>query len=134
MKKVYQTILGFPEGDCLPACVASILEERIEKIPKPTMTEDGRWDGWFERWTKIVAAQGIWVAYSLLPHPRDYCIRAIVTDHQDKVTSAHAVVWKAGKVIHDPHPGQIWKSLPEHRSYFLTVKKYRKRITNTKPE
>lgn len=45
MIEVTQTTFGFPDqnvppGDCLPACVASLLEIRLEEVPRTRLVEE----------------------------------------------------------------------------------------------
>lgn len=70
MRPVLQTRFGFPSGNCLLACVASILEVPLEEVP------DG-WDeeGWLARghtenyWHEIQLVLNDW----LLAQGRVYC-------------------------------------------------------------
>lgn len=48
MNPVEQTILFPPRGDCMAACIASILERHISEVPNP------HGDRWWEEWNSFL--------------------------------------------------------------------------------
>ncbi len=119
MKPVDQTKFGYPEGNCLMACVASILEVALDELPDLferccTVREDGiTWDDgdWWEVLQEGVAAHGWTASYEAarydMPHPPAYAIaggpggRAF---DEKGVDVGHCVVCLNGEMVHDPHP------------------------------
>lgn len=89
-------------GNCFRACVASILEVRIDALP--------RFEVWMfnnpENWTSIFES---WVRHSeldrgveWLPWPDEE--KAIAIGPSPRCSSNHAIIIEDGKVLHDPHP------------------------------
>lgn len=104
MIPVEQTILTPPDGNCMAACIASILELPLDEVP------NYYGDGWYERFQD-------WF------HERGYCL--ISWDHSDSEGHAtavkrigyailnaqsprgkygHAVVTYGGTIVWDPSP------------------------------
>jgi hypothetical protein len=113
VKPVDQTVLdgdgGMP-GNCLAACIASLLECAIEDVPQPTAEEhaDPYWTAYNARLDAWLAARGLyrlriygdadveaipagayWIASGLSPRDKH-----------------HATVWRGGELAHDPHPSR----------------------------
>lgn len=124
MKPVDQTVLSKPDenvwGNCLEACVASLLEIPIEDVPN-----FGIDSGWFGRYLAFIREQG----YEMPSHFHfpggfpfgagpdlgvgvDGCfIAAGPSPRQlhfgDGAPLYHAVIVDAsGNVVHDPHPSR----------------------------
>ncbi len=104
MKPLDQTILvGNPEGrpgNCLQACVASILELSLEEVPHFVENEEVEWQHAMIQWFKekgysIFGTDGLY-------KPTGYCIACGLSERGFR----HAVVWKDGELIHDPHPSR----------------------------
>lgn len=101
MKPVYQTIFDKPHGNCLQACVASILELDLDQVPNFVENDD-----WFQ------ALETFLERFDLQPAQLD----PTKTEKIWKPTGFHikgglgprklhhAVVGLAGKTVHDPHP------------------------------
>jgi len=106
MKPVYQTIMDDVLGDCFRACVASIFEFPIERMPNFwEQTQDGPefWrlnDEWANKYLgyRCVSMR---VAKSDMDIVEDVLCIACAKSPRGEVD--HAVVWKNG-VVHDPHP------------------------------
>lgn len=98
MIPVHQTILSEGDGNCVAACVASILELDIETVPNFIMDERQpfSWDVWLNRW---VAARGV-TAHWTRRRPRWLSIGL----GESWRGTDHAVVMRNGKTIHDPNP------------------------------
>ena len=112
MIPVDQTIFGFEKGNCHQACLASILETSLEKVPNfwegNEEDTEGFWKdqrewlksrGWnivnirFEEEHDVRRILGTAVVIAVGKSPRD-------------INNYHAVVWQNGKIIHDPHPSK----------------------------
>lgn len=105
MIKIYQTKFG-KEGNCFPACLASILEIPIEGIPN-FQSENGEWYFNYKKWFRrrgldLLALNGnSW--------PKDmigYCpqVYAIVSGKTPRGLD-HATVYLGGNLVHDPYLG-----------------------------
>jgi hypothetical protein len=95
---VDQTITGLGRGNCLAACLASILEVACDEVPPSAFSGD-QW-----RW---LAARG----YTLvrvdptalrggLPRNAYYIMTAL----SPRADTLHAVVCYGDEIVHDPHP------------------------------
>lgn len=111
-KPIDQTILGdSPWGNCLQACVASLLGVEIEEVPNFITFMGLNGNGWW------------FSALSLFLHARDLRMRLTVNDGRNDPPigyaiacgvairsggrqGGHAVVVKNGQVVHDPHPSR----------------------------
>lgn len=109
MKQVKQTSFGtqptLPDvGNCLAACVASILELPISQVPNFSFTPNG--EDWYEdkllTWLKTRGFTALFVKYDPeLGRLGCYCVASGKSPRGDHL---HAVVYKDGKVVWDPHP------------------------------
>jgi hypothetical protein len=103
MKPVDQTSFGEPDGNCYAACIASILELPVEAVPILCKEPD-----WRERTRDFLAGFGLDVLILQFPAdpgdwawmPDCYHIMAGTSDRGLR----HAVVGRAGRMVHDPHP------------------------------
>jgi hypothetical protein len=100
MIPVDQTVTDPVLGNCLSACVASILELPIEEVP--WFNEDPA--TWWERFGAWCEARGhtpIFLPWST-PAPVGYAIAGVASRRADGVL--HAIVCLDGKIVHDPQP------------------------------
>lgn len=99
MKKVYQTRHGL-YGDCMPACVASILEISTKGMPRIKATSTN----WLPHWQKFLKPYGLglqWYYQRGCRRPKGYAIAA----HRVRGRKwHHAVVYHNGRKVHDPFP------------------------------
>jgi hypothetical protein len=106
-----QTRLSDPEhpkkGNCFTACLASILDMPIEQVPN--FIDFGQ--DWFEPFYKFLREHGF--EYHGLRHGTDALTYEPGIDgyyivggksHREFAMSGHAVVFRHGKMIFDPHP------------------------------
>ena len=106
MIKIFQTKLHNPpkeNGNCLSAVIASILEININQVPH---FEDMNNDVWYENlnnWMKSIGLQLIELD-PLSPLPKGFSIVTGVSPRNKNIL--HAVVFKDGKLVHDPHPSE----------------------------
>lgn len=109
MKPVDQTKLGVPDGNCFPACLASILERPLETIPEFKGEE---WQARYADWLRELGLSLITIrlpdgiensnAEARRYYLPGYCILAVQSPRLDG--HLHAVVARDGEIVHDPHP------------------------------
>lgn len=118
MKPIDQTKLHDPnngtEGNCLAASLASILELPLSEVPK---FEDMGKKSWFPALKVWLEDKGFtllqWHDETWLPGY--YLVMGLSTRGVN-----HQVVYKDGKLVHDPHPSrdgiekikEVWALLP----------------------
>jgi len=125
MKKIDQTKIHSPDkginGNCLAASLASILELPLLEVPE---FEDmmGEHD-WFEALKEWLEKLGFtllaWQDETWLP---GYYLATGISERGIN----HTVVYKGGKLVHDPHPSrsgikkvkEIWALLPVDPSQY----------------
>ncbi len=96
MLPVYQTIFSETDGNCVAACLASILHWRIGSIPNFVLFPEDVWDVELERW---FAQRGVRARFTYI-QPRGYCV-ALGRSWRG---TDHAVVMHDGEQIFDPNP------------------------------
>jgi len=128
MIPVIQTILHSPseKGNCLPACIASILEKEIDEIPEFQNMRPDVWFGWLHCWLDSLGYTSFdtWGPVGDDVTDEDYFNNEEWTDiwppedlpviagglsprSTEKKIVKHCVIWRGGirgKIIHDPHP------------------------------
>ena len=117
MKPVMQKVFDPKKGDCFRACIASIFEFPIDKIPnfwEQTQKPSEFWklyDKWLEEKFRV---RTVSLEYSKgLTDDLRRILCVAIGDSPRGVNRGHAVVWK-GKIIHDPFPdGKGLKGNPE---------------------
>lgn len=100
MIPIYQTING-PKGNCYEACLASILELKLEEVP---IFNGPKWYKLAEEWALkeniqlkfIINIESIYNQ----PYPDKYAIAGLRTISN----FTHSVVVKGYNIIHDPSP------------------------------
>ena len=98
MSPVDQTTYGPTHGNCISACLASILEVPIETVPSFVDTY------WWERFVGWLAAQGLAATSVEGTIPPGYAIAfGPSTRLADR---GHACVALDGVIVHDPHPSR----------------------------
>lgn len=100
MKTVDQTIVG-ENGNCMAACIASLLEIEIDEIPN--LSEEG----WLSRLNEWLGNFGLF--YMELSLPQTYWSGMKYWGYHTICGKSprgllHAVVGLQGKMVHDPHP------------------------------
>ena len=103
MKPILQTKFG-KEGNCLCACLASILETTIERIPNP---EHDYWQDEINDW--LLDNYNMYLLTANIgkdPYlPIAFRNSYIIGCGKSINNLMHAVICKDGKIIHDPLPG-----------------------------
>lgn len=124
MKPVTQTKFGGEEGNCLQACLASILEIDIEEIP--WFGADAFWVDRKNEWLAQfdLAAIDIDVSSSYKGNWK-YLGYHLINGPSPRGDFWHAVVGKNGRMVHDPHPSG--DGLKEERTFTLFIKQFDER-------
>jgi len=127
MKEVDQTILGDKCGNCLSACLASILEMPITDFPDYSEWSD---NDWIYKYNNFLGKIG----YGLLicgPNNDLFVpdIHGIKTYHiingiSSRSTEQHSVVGYNGFMIFDPHPSRA--GLIDITSWIFIIKIFSK--------
>ena len=101
MKKVYQTKFG-KEGNCFPACLASILEIGIDEIPN-FQEPQGEWYTLYKKWLNRYSLDLI-ALLNWDDQPKN-CpeVYSIVSGKSPRGLQ-HATVYYGLEMVHDPHP------------------------------
>lgn len=113
MKPVDQTLFGDGKGNCFAACVASVLEVPLERLPNFCVEYCDPWFARFESWCtahgvallsfNFVGAQEN--VQPFLAWAKVVPLACIVGgDNHDGVK--HAVVYHRGELVHDPNPNR----------------------------
>ncbi len=107
MKPVFQTKFSDDEnphrGNCFAACVASLFELDIEKVPAfENMMRDQEWWKVFDLFCRERGYEP-WLLSTVSPlKPAGLCI---VGGKSPRVSNVlHAVIFDKWKMVHDPHP------------------------------
>jgi len=107
MIPVYQLINSLSKGDCFRACVASILELPIEEVPN--FMEDGE-DKFNDHIVDWIKDRTFTIRYVEINNDDDQKeFEQTTKDHYviaigQNAFCYHAVVWRNGKIVHDPNP------------------------------
>jgi hypothetical protein len=102
MRRIHQTTFGCPGGNCLAACLASIFKIELDEVP-----DFGIDDGWYSRFRDFMIGRfgvepvevsttglGEWIPAGL----------HLINGKSPRGDFQHALVGRAGKPVHDPHP------------------------------
>lgn len=126
MKPVMQTEFG-ERGDCVRACVASILELKVEDVPHFLLDDDGEIDedgatgrlvNWLALRNKRLRHVWVWPGFHKCLRPICYCMGAGKSPRG--ITAGHMVVYQGGVLAHDPHPdGQGLDGGPEEYLFII---------------
>lgn len=105
MKPIHQTLFGMPDGNCIAACVASILE--LEGVELPSLARENDWLEALNRWLRQLGQP--WRAVCFYPSPAQLHYTMLpgvllCAGGKGPRGHGHMVVWRDGAVVHDPHP------------------------------
>ena len=136
MEPVDQTIFGNTNGNCFPACLASILEIPLDTIPNFCATP-GDWIRAANKWMSTYGlcilewdlaedgalcgmnglADGAWVVISG-KSPRGDFLHAVVGRYRDdEELGTHKLEY-----VHDPHPSRSYHDGPaKHADFFVAI-------------
>ena len=123
MKKVYQTIIDPENGNCMEACIASLLEINLSDVP--TFNKEGH--KWYDDCQKFLARYDLQILCFNANEDMDlelllgYYIVAVKSPNFKE--AGHVVIMKKGIVIHDPNPNGKPVDLSAIDSIEVLVKK-----------
>lgn len=103
MKPVDQTTFGAPGGNCLSACIASLLHLPIEEVPY-FMSNDINGTAWVQKLSEWLKLRGFYPLFlggwAKVPGPH------IWRGKSPRGVATHAVIGIGDVMIHDPHPSR----------------------------
>lgn len=118
MKPVFQTRFGKPDGNCLAACLASLLEIDIDSVPSFGIGGD-----WYDRFTTYMVEnwelQPIDLTISENSHFKPAGFH-LINGPSINGDFWHSVVGYKGEIVHDPFPNT--PALKEAASWTLFIK------------
>ena len=106
MKPIKQTTFG-KQGNCFPACIASVLEIPLEGIPNFCVEFPSKWHWEVNKW--LSENHGV-VLLTITPWDQDHVFPPFVVDTYHLMSGPsvrghhHSIVALNGKMVHDPHP------------------------------
>lgn len=119
MIPVDQDKFGLPHGNCMAACVASVLELPLAEVPN--FVDHG--DQWWAKLVEFLASRGfavVWCrreAYACDQIDLSPMIASghflIVSGQSPRGDFLHCVIEHRGKLVHDPHPSRAGIVNPE---------------------
>lgn len=98
MKCVEQTKLDYPDGNCFAACVASILELSLDKVPH------FQGDDWYERWQEWLSERNLYFIYLGNAGTNDWRPKGYAIANALCGSIRHSVVCFDGEMVWNPHP------------------------------
>ena len=106
MKPVIQSNIGMC-GNCLAACIASVLEVPLDEVPQPTaesFTDPEGWQRYMEQIRDWLAPRNLGMLCSGFGGwlPDGYCLAGVRVCRESTMT--HSVIFFNGELAHDPHP------------------------------
>jgi hypothetical protein len=110
MKPVFQTVIDEVKGNCLVACIASILELDIEDVPD--FREKDVWYNQYQNWFRMNSYE--FQVTSEEPKEKYYIAQYPSCVFKGK---SHVVVASEGKIVHDPNPNSKVSGKPD--KYYL---------------
>ena len=128
MTPVNQTDTTFVTGNCMNACIASILEIPLDDIP--SFHSNDPKDG--EAFTHKLQKWGRSIGYLILDITitddcdpddilKDCWVIASGQSPRAKNGERHAVVWRNGVMMHDPHPSKEGIVEPDMYAVFIAL-------------
>jgi hypothetical protein len=108
MKPVDQTVFTVPGGNCFSACIATLLEIPLERVPYFMGDFQERPDAWWDRFLAWLLPHGLYAINIACPpdgewHPLgEYILNA----GSPRGDWDHSVVAVGRKIVHDPHPSR----------------------------
>ena len=101
MKPVFQALKGQPDSICFQACLASILELPLERVPRyGAANQLSLYRAWLERLGLDLVIADFAARPELAPHT--FSIRC----GRGPQGGSHAVVAHRGRIVHDPMGGK----------------------------
>lgn len=103
MKPVMQTLFGNEKGNCMQACLASLLELALDQVPNFVEYRSR----WHDKYVEFCRSYGVYPLYfpaEAVESPevfQGYYDLSVETER----SLLHSVIAKDGQIIHDPYPG-----------------------------
>lgn len=88
-------------GDCVRACIATILGLELDDVPHFVQLYDCEWAAEMQDWCE---ARGVVAEWRSGWHPTK---EPAMLSGPSPRTGRHAVVMQHGEIIHDPHPSRL---------------------------
>jgi len=101
MKLYVQKVCDKDKGDCLRACIATVLQIHISNLPNYHS------DKYFLDWMKLLATSGIEIRYGQSCWIEGYWIASVPSKNFKGVK--HSIVMKGQLVFFDPSPKKKYK-------------------------
>lgn len=107
MKSVMQSNDGM-YGNCLAACIASVLEVPLETVPSPApedFADDEAWMRYLGALKRWLWRRNLGLIYGVSTDgilPDGYSIVGVRVSESSEMT--HSVIFLNGELVHDPHP------------------------------
>ena len=133
MTPVDQSIMHDPEngkiGDCFRACVASLLDLPLEKVPHFMENKNKRWFDDFTKWLSILDMSAVFIdSETIRDHIKEVVVvlgdqAIVIAGGKSPKGVAHSVLWtfhEGGRMVHDPHPSR--KGILEVRDFTFITK------------
>ena len=111
MRKNKQLIVNSKTGDCMRACLTSMLDiTNTHKLPNFTeKTKQGHHNGGVAKWRKLLNEMGLDLVYDQKKIWRSgYWIASVLSKNYE--AGSHAIVMKGDKVAHDPSTKKRYKT------------------------
>ena len=120
MKPVDQTRFGDEEGNCFQACLASVLEIPLDKVPDfCSMYSEDNWHSEVQDW--LMRFYGMSMLCVKCPVGNVLRGLTFIAAGLSERFVEHAVIMRDGKVIHDPHPSRTGLQQVNEAHVFLTA-------------
>lgn len=121
MKPVKQTITDAMYGNCLQACIASVLELKLDLVPNFMLFEEH----WWSALIMWLGTNSYSVEYieSFPPRDDNYYVGSLKYKCHAAGIS-HAVVMQDGKIVHNPWVNNKYDNITyEIHGYYKLIKK-----------
>lgn len=104
LRLVDQTKFGSKDGNCLAACLATLLRLDIDEVPSFFSDDSGTWREKMGAW---LVERG-WGHLCIAGPPPEMLGPAlsIVSGKSPRGDWLHATVWRGRELLHDPHPSR----------------------------
>ena len=124
MKPVMQQVLSSTHGDCFRACMASIFECDLKDIPDFMGDGEKHFNERISKWGKD---NGVLILDATIEDPNsdEYeDLYLIAMGKSPRGHCNHAVIYKNGKMVHDPHPERLGLKGKPEKFVFIALRDY----------
>jgi hypothetical protein len=107
MKKIDQTLFGEGVGNCLPACLATVMNVNVKNIPNFCVDYGDHWFFFLQRWLRGYDKAAMYFnvppgGFEMFADPSYSDIYWIGCGPTDR--GNHCCVYKGSNLYHDPNP------------------------------